>query len=866
MMKKLTLILTLIGGGFGAAQQKVSEADEWKAALGSSDFKKRFEASTAIWTAGDRAIEFLNELAEGDDPEVAARAINLSLRIRSGISPETPEATVELVNRFFASNTNARAKIGILEELQRLEEFGFIFRLKNLENDEEVVEKAEEIIEGVLPHLVRKLTSEGSFEEVKSLLLLGKEFSTMIAYANLLESLGELDAEIAKLRELDSPEDRVRYLACLRVKGDARLLRDEAGRIGDQEGVALGGLLLGDHVPYFEYLAANEDLNLSARHYLNWSLAMAKGDLTRANEIKAALVHLTKDKSEMAYARMNLFRMGFPAEVVSGFAPDEVDYLHTYYLGQEDYLRVLPLLGMPDGKLTDDWLKQRSDEFRVGIDQSEGSSQFFYAADFFERRGQIDDAVRCYSAMFEVIRGSKTKKLSTWYPTAFIYGPQATIRVLAREVEDYDYDLSLVIENLFDSDGVYDWLHVQLDELYPDATVEEMLFLIASFGDVSGSGSGHNLFVSEKRFEEVHKRLIGHVLKSAEKVSGLNNLYALARSRDSEKDILNLEGLLEKEGQEFTNFDRGAFAAQQMNFEQAGKYFKETELDEKEASIYRIYEKGVALRRAGLPGAEELCQKALQFSQGSARDLENFAATERQFGFNDEAYVLTQKALLRLNISGDDSRGMSSSYWIINGLATGAIERKQWDQAVAFREAVAWETNTGRSIQTLRARFQILLAQGARSMKKGEIIQAARYFTEAHRLIPRDGYLANDFFPLVRELGLVELHDQLFAESARYCREVIRNYPGDDNALNNFAWMASRANRCLDEAEGYLKKALEMKPRSAAYLDTMGEIYFARKNREEAIRWSNLSRSYEISDVELQGQNRRFREGPFPAP
>lgn len=865
MMKKLTLILTLTWGGLVTAQQETTEAADWKAALGSSDFKKRFEASMEIWTAGDRAIEFLNQLAEGDDPEVAARARNLSLRIRSGISPDTSETTVELVNRFFASNTNARAKIAILEELQRLEEYGFIFRLRSLEGDKQVVEKAEEIIEDVLPNLVRKLTSEGSFDEVKALLLLGKEFPTMIAYANLLESIGELDAEIAKLRNLDTPEDHARYLACLRVKGDARLLRDEAERIGDKEGAALAGLLLGDHVTYFEYLAANEDLNLSARHYLNWSLAMSKGDLIRATEIKDALMHLTKDESEMAYARMNLFRMGFPDDVVAGFASDEIDYLHNYYLGQENYLRVLPLLGMPDGKLTDDWLKQRSDEFRIGIEQSEGSSMFFYAADFFERRGQIDDAVRCYTAMFKVIRQARNKKLSTWFPTAFSYGPRATMKVLAREVEEHDYDLSLVIENLFDSDGVYEWLHVQLDELYPDVSVEEMLFLMASFGNVSGAGSGHNLFVSEQRFEEAHERLIGKVMKSAEKVSGLNNLYALARSRDSEKDILNLESLLEKEGQEFSNFDRGEFAAQQMKFEEAGKFYAEAELDDKDASIYRIYEKGVALRRAGLPGGEELCRKALQFSQGSTRDLENFAATERQFGFDDESYVLTQKALLRLNDAGDDSRGMRSSYWLMNTLATGAVERKQWDQAVAFREAVAWETNTGSSIQTLRARFQIFLARGARSMGRGEIVQAAREFTEGHRLIPRDGYLANDFFPLVRELGLVELHDQLFAESARYCREVIRNYPGDDNALNNFAWMASRANRCLDEAEGYLKEALEMKPRSAAYLDTMGEIYFARKNREEAVRWSNISRSFEISDVELQGQNRRFREGAFPA-
>jgi len=865
-MKKLTLILVLAGGAFVSAQEEASEAAKWEAALGSADFKKRFEASMEIWTAGDRAIAFLNQLAEGNDPEVAARASNLSLRIRSGMSPDTPEKTVELINRFFTPNTTARAKIAILEELRRAEEYGFIFRLRSLESDELVVEKAEEIIEEVLPRFVRKLTSEGEFDEVKSLLLLGKELSSMIAYANLLESIGELDGEIARLRDSETPEDQARYLACLRVKGDAGLLRFEAERLGDKDAEVLAALALGDHAPYFGHLVANERINLSARHYLNWSLAMAKGDLKQANEVKAALVHLTQDESEMPYARMNLYRMGFPGEVVAGFAADEIDYLHDYHIGQEDYLRVLPLLGLPDGKLTDEWLKERVEEFRAGIEEREGSSEFFYAADFFERRGLVDEAVRCYTAMFKVIRQAGDQKLSAWFPTAFKFGPRATIKVLAKEIEDHDYDLSLVIENLFESDGLYDWMQVQLEELYPAASVEEMLFLTASFGNVAGAGSGHVLFVSEEKFEAAQDRLIEQAMKSESKVAWLNNLYRLARSRGSEVDILKFEALLEKEGQEFTDLVRGQFAAQQMKFEEAGKFFAEVELDEKDAAIESFYEKGVALRKAGLPGGEELCRKALLFSQGSTDDLRGFAEIENRFGFDDEAYALNQKALLRLHHSGNESRPMSSSYWLMNTLAVGAVERKDWGQAVAFREAAAWEMNSGFSIQTLRARFQIVLAQGARAMTAGNLLEAARYFTDAHGLIPRDGYLANDFFPLVRESGLVELHDQLFAESARHCREVIRNYPGDDNALNNFAWMASRANRCLDEAEGYLEKALEMEPRSAAYLDTMGEISFARKNREEAVRWSNLSRSYEISDVELQGQNRRFKEGEFPAP
>ena len=127
-------------------------------------------------------------------------------------------------------------------------------------------------------------------------------------------------------------------------------------------------------------------------------------------------------------------------------------------------------------------------------------------------------------------------------------------------------------------------------------------------------------------------------------------------------------------------------------------------------------------------------------------------------------------------------------------------------------------------------------------MEEGDIAGAVTAFSEAHRILPRDGYLANELFPVLREVGLIELHDQLFAQSAEYAREVIRRFPKDDNAYNNFAWLASRANRCLEEAEAYLMKALEMKPQSAAYLDTMGEIHFARgKIGGEALKWSALA-------------------------
>jgi tetratricopeptide (TPR) repeat protein len=148
--------------------------------------------------------------------------------------------------------------------------------------------------------------------------------------------------------------------------------------------------------------------------------------------------------------------------------------------------------------------------------------------------------------------------------------------------------------------------------------------------------------------------------------------------------------------------------------------------------------------------------------------------------------------------------------------------------------------------------------------EEGRMEEALDNLREAHGLIPRDGVLADDFFPALREAGLVKLHDELFEKSAELLRENVRFFSKDHNAKNTFGWLASRANRCLDEAEAYLKMSLEVRPLSEAYLDTMAEIYFAKGDRKKAVEWSDRATNRDSSDSQLRQQNRRFRNDPFP--
>jgi tetratricopeptide (TPR) repeat protein len=76
-------------------------------------------------------------------------------------------------------------------------------------------------------------------------------------------------------------------------------------------------------------------------------------------------------------------------------------------------------------------------------------------------------------------------------------------------------------------------------------------------------------------------------------------------------------------------------------------------------------------------------------------------------------------------------------------------------------------------------------------------------------------------------------------------REVIALDPNQPLALNNLAWLVSEQKGNLDDALGWAKKAIELQPGQAAFHDTLGWVYYQRRELAEA------SESFERS-VQLQ--------------
>ena len=856
MLKKVVLILTsLLGSGtLVPGQGSISEIEKM---LGSDDFEVRREAMETLWKEGKISLEVLERLSRGSDPEIKARALSLQRKLLLGLSPDTPQEIMDLLDKYFSASVNG--KVSLFNSLKSIREYGLMLRLRSIERDERVLKQMDETVADVLPKVQLSLLRGGDLDQAKELLLLNHDYRSLIAYAGLCDHLGQLDGEIGRLRQLTDEKSKARYLACLRVKGDPAILRAEANRLGDRHAVMVASLAMGDVGPLFEYLDEEGSLSLVEGYYLDWIRAEKTGDKDRMERQLDSIRHHMTNSSESFEARSSLLKMGMLDEVLRGYANDFVDESRYFFLlGQDRDIEALKLIGLDEAALDDEWIKgvyaRTLERFRVEGDV-EPYFEFFYAASFFESRGMVSEATTCIENYFDAAREARDSRMYDWYQRSFSFAPRASLVALDREVKEFDVEVEVLLSSLYgESDGV-EWLKVKLLDEADNRSSLEVLQLVASF-------YGEPM-VPVDVFEGVEKRFREESLADQDSEVGLKHLLDFANNRGEGSDILLYCRLLKEAEFGLNPLFEAEHLAYQERYEEAAKLYADSNyLQSPSATPSMVYRAGVVLNKTGDPLGEAYLKKGILLSQGATDSLGYFAKHHFRAGEYEKSRKFYRAALLRMQRvdSGDDSILRS----IIEGALSGAIQERNWSFAVALSELESWALKQASDVYLIRGRFQVLFCRGMLAAEEGQMEQALINLRNAHGLIPRDGVLADDFFPALREAGLVELHDELFERSAELLRENVRFFSRDHNAKNTFGWLASRANRCLDEAEGYLKMSLEVRPLSEAYLDTMAEIYFAKGDRERAVEWSDRAANRNSSDFQLRQQNRRFRNDPFP--
>jgi tetratricopeptide (TPR) repeat protein len=146
-------------------------------------------------------------------------------------------------------------------------------------------------------------------------------------------------------------------------------------------------------------------------------------------------------------------------------------------------------------------------------------------------------------------------------------------------------------------------------------------------------------------------------------------------------------------------------------------------------------------------------------------------------------------------------------------------------------------------------------------LAKGDVDAAEREIAACHALLPGDVMLPIDVVAGLEARGMKARADELYAESKRALDAALAKYPGSANDHNNLAWLAVNCGRDAEAALSHARRAVELKPRNAAYLDTLAEVQYHRGEYDEAIKTMKRCAELQPREVRHREQIERFEAG-----
>ncbi|WP_148618657.1 tetratricopeptide repeat protein [Mariniblastus fucicola] len=133
------------------------------------------------------------------------------------------------------------------------------------------------------------------------------------------------------------------------------------------------------------------------------------------------------------------------------------------------------------------------------------------------------------------------------------------------------------------------------------------------------------------------------------------------------------------------------------------------------------------------------------------------------------------------------------------------------------------------------------------SLQSGDIVAARRWFNKLSDFQPADSGFVENNFPLFEKLGNKEFVDEMFEKVSADFYRILEVYPDSAMYRNNYAWACACAKRNVENGIAIAKRAVELRPGTAGYLDTLAELYHVNGQRDLAI--STIRRAIEINPM-----------------
>jgi len=123
---------------------------------------------------------------------------------------------------------------------------------------------------------------------------------------------------------------------------------------------------------------------------------------------------------------------------------------------------------------------------------------------------------------------------------------------------------------------------------------------------------------------------------------------------------------------------------------------------------------------------------------------------------------------------------------------------------------------------------------------------AERYLAEALEIYPQSRNTKHNLALIYDSMGEWNLSDQLYIE-------LIESDSTDAQAFNNYAYSLVERDKDIDFALELAQYAISLEPKSAAYLDTIGWIYFKLNHYDEALKYIRESLAIDSDNSTIQG-------------
>ncbi|KPK80227.1 MAG: hypothetical protein AMJ81_12340 [Phycisphaerae bacterium SM23_33] len=819
--------------------------------LGSDSWRVREEATRRLWSIGRPAEAALRRAAESADPEVRFRANTILEKFRYGIYPDTPKEVLKLIEDYRGAAPSARVNFARLLIDKGIHGCRALLCLAKAEEDEKLRRRLFEQVHRNVGRVVPVLLAEEDFAEAEMLLEAaassGAEFA-MRNYAAYHLIRGRLDQAVARCQaEARSDPAAARQLTFLyRARGELEKARAAAKASGDQ------GLLK--------------------------SVLYELGDWKALAEMHAR---------ELAGGKQDIESLGFLAAYhrLAGNARPFEDAI----------ARIKALNGSEPGH---HW--HQAEALLV-------NERFDEALDFLLAKKMYSPAFRllCAQLRFDRALGLVNQARAEKHAESFSLAAGAARRWAALGENDKARRMleELAGQARLDAKPSLSYELIQA-EVALDMKQEALRHCAEALASLKGDDSPSSLlsavFPGVRFSMESWWKLLRGAFPDEDCAETLSRLKDLVEKKTPEKELARLAEFVA--GQDKTPasgrrhwLDLIAGACQESGYDELALELRWrcVELEASEFTIERLADALAKVKR----WAEAAEQYRIAWKSGQNRPFHAYlaGAALTRAGRKAEGKQLMELAVLlpladqtsRYNLAFEAARrghqaeadrqydlivrtGEPASYEIGECLRSElyrlALGRQDYFRAAACAERgrlPCLSLSTGMSdpagYLVVSARIHGALARG--HLRAGRVAEGLQEAQLCHAALPGDTDVAITLVSDLDRLKRGKEADALFSRYFDRLEKVCREYPNAAGYRNRAAWLAARCRRRLDRAAKLAERAVELAGDNPAYLDTLAEIHFQRRDRGGALRLIKRCIELDAERPYYRGQLKRFQAG-----